>query len=51
MAYLSPQIEALAKKKATKSLIEKHNSFEILQDYGNEASRIEEQKNINLSTS
>ena len=33
MTYLSSHIEALAKKKATKSLIVKHSSCGILQEY------------------
>ena len=35
MAYLSPQIEALVKKKQTKTLINPLNSCGIFQDYGN----------------
>lgn len=46
MDYLSPYIEALAKKKATKSLIEKTNSCGILQDYGNMVPKAEEQRNL-----
>ena len=46
MAYLSPYIEALAKKKATKSLIEKHKSCGIFQDYGHLSPKTEEQKGL-----
>lgn len=46
MDYLSPHIEALAKRKATKSLIEKTNSCGIFQDYGNVTPMAEEQKDL-----
>tara|TARA_R110002051_G_scaffold30845_3_gene71002 strand:+ start:7730 stop:7882 length:153 start_codon:yes stop_codon:yes gene_type:complete len=36
MTYLSPEIEALAKKKKEESLIKKENSCGIFQDYGKE---------------
>ncbi|WP_199271507.1 hypothetical protein [Cellulophaga sp. L1A9] len=38
MTYLSPEIEALAKRKVTPSLIKKENSCGIFQDYGKEIS-------------
>ncbi|ADV51350.1 hypothetical protein I2486_20180 [Cellulophaga sp. E16_2] len=34
MTYLSPEIEALAKRKETASLVKKENSCGIFQDYG-----------------
>ncbi len=43
MTFLSPQIEALAKRKKEKSLIKKENSCGIFQDYGN-VETIEETK-------
>ncbi|WP_182248480.1 hypothetical protein [Cellulophaga baltica] len=36
MTYLSPEIEALAKRKEAPSLIKKENSCGIFQDYGKE---------------
>lgn len=36
MTYLSPEIEALAKRKERNSLIKKENSCGIFQDYGKE---------------
>lgn len=34
MTFLSPQIEALAKRKKVQSLVKKPNSCGIFQDYG-----------------
>jgi hypothetical protein len=36
MTYLSPEIEALAKRKESASLVKKENSCGIFQDYGKE---------------
>tara|TARA_R110000868_G_scaffold3285_4_gene21471 strand:- start:1117 stop:1269 length:153 start_codon:yes stop_codon:yes gene_type:complete len=36
MTYLSPEIEALAKRKKEESLVKKENSCGIFQDYGKE---------------
>ncbi|MBU2996246.1 hypothetical protein KO500_07360 [Cellulophaga baltica] len=46
MTYLSPQIEALAKRKKENSLIKKENSCGIFQDYGNDETIKEEQTEI-----
>lgn len=47
MTYLSPEIEALAKRKERNSLIKKENSCGIFQDYGKESYQSPLHKNSN----
>jgi len=47
MTYLSPQIEALAKRKKEESLIKKENSCGIFQDYGKESYTVFFENNAN----
>ncbi len=49
MAYLSPQIEILAKKNQQHSLLKKENSCGIFQDYGFEQQTVpSENKNSKM---